>query len=277
MTMGRFSKLETGAGSQPERDPDEGPMGLRSRVRPSVAAEDATGPDYDQGHYQAEGDRLFYSGDFKMALRAYSRAMQVDNSAVDPWIGQILSLVKMKQHREAAMWAMRAMELFPQEPRLASLQGVTMALTGARQRAIACSDFAMARAGNADAFTWAMRGQILSYCENPNAAFCFDKVMETRERNDWRILALVGDFLLTQRKWARGLEFLRPAVEINSSNGWLWKRLGYASEQLGLTQPALEAYRAALEINMSDREAQESLRRMGSVPLPVRLWRRLRG
>ncbi len=272
--MGRFSKLETGAGASPEKDPDEGPLGLRSRVRPKPAADASGEPDYNQGHYQAEGDRLFYTGEFQKALRAYSRAMQVDHSAVEPWMGQILSLLKLKQQREAAMWAMRAIELFPEDPRLASLQGLTLALTGARQRAISCSDFAMARPAGGSAFTWAIRGQILSHCENANARFCFDKVLETREPGDWQILAQVGDFLLTEKKWARALEFLRPAVEIRSANPWLWKRLGYANEHLGFTQPALEAYRAALVINPNDREAQEHLRRLGVVSLPVRLWRK---
>lgn len=273
--MGRFRKLETGAGAEPEVDPDAGPHGLRTRVRRDRAS-DAPTPDqdYDQGHYQAEGERLFFEGDYKNALRAYSRAMQVDHSAIDPWIGQVLALLKMKQNREATMWAMRAVELFPEDPRLSSLQGLTLAITGSRQRAIACSDFAMGRPGGGTAFTWAMRGQILSLAENPNAAFCFDKVLETREPDDWRILILVGDFLLMDRKWARGLEFLRKAAEIKPANGWLWKRIGYANEHLGLTQAALSSYQAALAKKPNDREAEDHIRRLTSVPLPVRLWRR---
>lgn len=269
--------METHAGEEPTKDPDEGPFGLRSRVRGKGTTDDNAGSDYDQGHYQAEGDRYFYLGDYKMAMRSYSRAMKVDHSAIEPWIGQVLSLVKMKQNREAAMWALRAVELFPEDARLSSLQGLTLALTGARQRAIACSDFAMARPNGGCAFCWAMRGQILAHAENPNSAFCFDKVNETRAGNDWQILAQVGDFLLQEKKWTRALEFLKSAVEINPSNPWLWKRLGFANEQLAFTQPALDAYNAALQINPEDREAEESLRRMATVPLPTRLWRRLMG
>lgn len=274
--MGRFSKLETHAGEEPEKDPDEGPFGLRNRVRPKPTADDAPGTDYDQGHYQAEGDRHFYLGDYKMAMRAYSRAMKVDHSAIDPWVGQVLSLVRMKQYREAAMWALRAVELFPEDARLASLQGLTLALTGARQRAISCSDYAMSRPNGGCAFCWAVRGQILSHAENPNATFCFDKVKELRAGNDWQILAQVGEFLLTEKKWARALEFLKAAIEINPANPWLWKRLGVANEQLAFTQPALDAYNTALEMNPNDREAQDCIQRLTTVPLHTRLWRRLR-
>ena len=275
--MGRFSKLETDAAGSPLEDPGEGAYGLRARVRPKAAAEESGEPDYDQGHYLAEGDRLFYTGEFQKSIRAYSRAMQVDHSTVEPWIGQVLALIRLKQSREAAMWAMRAMELFPEEPRLASLQGLTLALSGSRQRAIACSDFAMSRPGGGSAFTWAVRGQILSHSENSNAGFCFQKVMETRDPADWKILAQVGGFLLSEKKWAKALEFLSPAVQMNPSNPWLWKQVGIANEHLGFTQPAMEAYGAALEINRNDREASEHIKRLTSVPLPVRLWRRFKG
>lgn len=272
--MGRFSKLETGAGAESEKDSEKGPFGLRTKVRNKPQADSSAGPDYDQGHYQAEGDKFFFNGEYEKSLRAYSRAMQVDHSAIEPWIGQVLALINMKQYREATMWAMRAVELFPEDANLSSLQGLTLALTGARQRAISCSDFAMARPGGGCAFTWAMRGQILSHADNPNAAFCFDKVEETRNPEDWRILMIVGDFLVNEKKYARGLQFLRKAVENTSGNAWLWKRIGFANEHLGFTQPALEAYTTALDINPNDRQAQEHLKRLASVPLPVRIWRR---
>lgn len=275
--MGRFSKLETGGGASPDDGPDEGASGLRTRVRNKPGAPARTGIDYDQGHYVAEGDRFLYSGDYQKALRAYSRAMQVDHSAIEPWVGQVIALVRQGQAREAAMWAMRAVELFPQDPRLLSLQGLTLALNGSRQRAISCSDFAMSQPGGGSAFAWMVRGQILAISDNANAAFCFDKVMETREPGDWRILALTGEFLLEQKKWARALEFLRPATEANPSNGWLWKRLGFANERLGLSQPAMQAYRAAAELNPNDRDAHASVQRLGSIPLPVRIWRRMTG
>lgn len=274
--MGRFSKLETDAGAPAEQTRADGPFGLRSRVRPK-AQQTESGPDYDQGHYLHEGDKFLYTGQYQKAMRAYSRAMQVDKSAVEPWIGQVIALVKQNQKREAAMWAMRAVELFPEDPRLVSLQGLTLALNGSRQRAIACSDFAMSQPSGGSAFTWLVRGEILARNDNANAGFCFDKVLETRDGNDWRVLALAGNFLLEQKKWARALEFLKIAVEAQPNNGWLWTRLGLAQEKLGMTQSAMQAYKTALGLNPNDREAKACLDRLVSVPLPVRLWRRLTG
>lgn len=274
--MGRFSKLETGAAAPEEKAEEEFPRVRRSATARNEAA-DSPGPDYDQGHYLSEGDRLFYNGEYQKALRSYSRAMQVDHSAVEPWMGQVLSLVQMKQYRESAVWALRSLELFPEDPRLISLQGLTLALTGSVQRALSCSDYAISRPTATSAFVWALRGQILSLCNNPNASFCFDKAMELRQKDDWQILTLVGQFLLAEKKWSRAAEFLKEAVQINPCSAFLWKRLGIAQERLGLTQGAMEAYTAALHLDAADKEAEANIERLAETALPVRIWRRLFG
>jgi len=242
-----------------------------------VAPEEAVGPDYDQGYYLAEAENLFYQGDYQKALRLYSRAMQVDQSTVDPWIGQVLSLIELGQKREAAMWALRSLELFPEDPRLISLQGLTYALNGTIKRGLACSDYAISQPLPATAFIWAVRGHILSLADNQNATFCFDKAMEVRQKDDWKTPLRIGLLLISEKKWSRAAEFLELAVQVNGKNPFAWKKLGFAREQLGLAQPALEAYQAAIHLNVADKEADDAMRRLTCTSLPVRLWRRLFG
>lgn len=174
--MGRFRKLETGTPAAPAAGDDPG-TGRKSDGGHGT-------PDYDQGHYLAEADRLFYSGEYQKALRSYSRAMEVDHAAIEPWKGQILCLIKLKQTREATMWALRAIELFPEAPELVNLQGLTLALSGASQRAISCSDFAMSLPDGGTAFTWLIRAEILARADNPNAAYCYEKVKDLRNPAD---------------------------------------------------------------------------------------------
>ncbi|MGI8905900.1 MAG: tetratricopeptide repeat protein [Candidatus Sumerlaeaceae bacterium] len=270
--MGRFSKLETGTGLEPVREPAVEEALPRVRRR----AEEVPPPhDYDQGHYLAEADKLYYAGEYQKALRQYSRAMQVDQSAVDPWLGQVMCLVELKQYREASMWALRSLELFPEEPRLVSVQGLTYALGGTIKRALACSDYAISRPVPGSAFVWALRGHILSIADNSNASFCFDKAMEVREKDDWRTPMRIGLLLLQEKKWSRAAEFLQLAVQSNPRNGFLWKKLGLSNEKMGLSQPALEAYQAAMHLNVDDREASACIDRLTSTGLPARVWRRL--
>jgi tetratricopeptide (TPR) repeat protein len=271
--MGRFSKLETGTTSQPQSEQSESqearPRFSRKRDEQAVPA-----TDYDQGHYVSEAEKFYFAGEYQKALRQYSRAMQVDQSAVEPWIGQVLCLIELKQYREAMMWALRGLELFPEEPRLISVQGLAYALNGTIKRGLACSDYAISRPGASSGFTWAVRGHILSLADNSNATFCFDKAMEVRPKDDWRTPMRIGLLLVQEKKWSRAAEFLQSAVEANPRNGYLWKKLGLAKERMGLAQPALEAYEAALHLNSDDREAEASIQRLTTTGLSARLWRR---
>ncbi len=271
--MGRFSKLETGTGKEPALEVTEVDGLPRKRKRGEEALPPA--PDYDQGHYVSEGDKYYYNGDYQKALRQYSRAMQVDQSSIDPWIGQVLCLVELKQFREANMWVLRALELFPEEARLIAVQGLVYALNGTIKRGLACSDYAISRPGASGAFVWALRGHVLSLADNSNAAFCFDKAMEVRQKEDWRTPMRIGLLLLQEKKWSRAAEFLQTAVQLNQRNGFLWKKLGLANEKMGLSGPALEAYQAATHLNVDDREAEGNIQRLTSTSLPARLWRRL--
>ena len=115
------------------------------------------------------------------------------------------------------------------------------------------------------------------HCDNPNAGFCFDKILETRRANDWQIAALTGMFLIQAKKWSRALEFLKLAVEVQPQNPHAWNLIGHAAENLGMTQTAIEAYNVVLEQNSTNAEARAGLERATSTPLPVRIWRRVFG
>lgn len=273
--MGRFSKLETGTPASPHAD--ESSVGeAKARVTRKRSEESAGPPaDYDQGHYLSEADKYYFTGEYQKALRQYSRAMQVDQSAIDPWIGQVLCLIELKQYREAMMWALRGLELFPEEPRLIAVQGLTYALNGTIKRGLACSDYAISRPGASSGFVWALRGHVLSLADSANSTFCFDKAMEVRQKDDWRTPMRIGLLLLQEKKWSRAAEFLQVATESNPRNGFLWKQLGLANEKMGLVQPALEAYQAALHLNANDRDADAAIRGLTSTGLPTRVWRRL--
>ncbi len=269
--MGRFSKLETGDAGESGQTPS--PAAVRARA---AAAADANSPIYDHGYYAAEADRLFFAGEFEKALRVYSRAIQADHAQIGPWLGQVLCLVEMKQTKEALIWVKRGLELFPEEARMISLQGVAYAQQGMLQRGIGCSDYAL-QITAADPMVWLLRGQILTLADNRNAQACFDKAMETRRPGEWQVPMMAGMFLLERRKWTQAAEFLRKAVAENTGLDHLWVLLGKANEQLGVTQAALDAYQAALDLNPSNQQAQNSVARLSRTPLLVRVARRLMG
>jgi tetratricopeptide (TPR) repeat protein len=269
--MGRFSKLETAGQDAVTARQSEAAAGRRSP--PEAAAEEGE-PDYGYAYYAAEADKQFYSGDARRALQLYSRAIQADAAQVAPWLGQILCLLELRQPREAMVWVRRALELFPEDPRLVSARGAVYAHLGMVQQAIGCSDFALNISGR-DPLVWVLRGEILTIADNRNASICFEKAMEARPHGDWQIPMLIGLACLRQKRWAPAAEYLKRATEQFQGNDHLWERLGHAQEHLGLVQAALESYRAATHINPHNAAAEDAIRRLTRTPFIVRWLRRL--
>ncbi|MCX7017439.1 MAG: hypothetical protein NTY46_00285 [Candidatus Sumerlaeota bacterium] len=169
-----------------------------------------------------------------------------------------------------------AAELFPEEARIISLQGAVYASQGMTQRALGCSDYALSL-GGFEPLIWVLRGIILSLADNSNAAACFSKAMEIRSADDWLTPMRIGLHLLREKKWQSSAEHLHAAAEISKSNDYLWERLGYANEALSLTNSAVEAYRAALQINSTNARAEAGLRRLCNTPFFTRIFRRILG
>jgi tetratricopeptide (TPR) repeat protein len=203
--MGRFSQLETG-GLDEGADSGGAKPALTIREKRALANSEESAPSYDAAYYQAEAEKLLYSGQFEKALRKYSRAAQQSKSTVDCWIGQILCLCLLNQTREAQNWSRRALELFPEDPRLISLQGMAYAMAGSVQRALACSDFALSK-GQPDSLCFLIRAMILELAENSNSRAVFDKAMELRQANDYKVPLLIGLFLMNHRRPSKAIDY----------------------------------------------------------------------
>lgn len=269
--MGRFSKLETN-GSASTAEESSGSLQPVSQTAKAAAPE----VEYDSSHYLSEGDGLFYRGQYQKALRLYSRAIQADHSLVEPWVGQVLCLIEMKQLGEAMVWVKRALELFPEDARIVSLEAVVYAYRGMVQRGLGASDYAI-KIDASDPLVWFLRAQILCMADNRNYQFCLDKAMEMRHPEDWKLPMLVGQFMLRQKRWAQAVENLKMAVAANARNPFAWRMLGQAYEKMALTQAALDAYHQAEELDTTGLEARSAIQRLTTTPLLVRLIRRLFG
>jgi len=263
--MGRFSKLETGKQRiAKEEKPPGGPAGAEG-----AAAEE----EYGYSYYVEKADNHYFRGEFDKALRQYSRALQVDNSQVYPWIGQVLSLLAMDQIKEADLWVGRAIELFPEDPGLLSLRALVHARKGMLHRAIGASDYALSR--GASPFAWLARGEILLLARNRNAPFCFEKALEEAGGDDWRIAMLAGLAYYRHRKYSSALDYFRRACSVEMRNPYLWYHLGRCYLLLSFNDQAIEAFNRALELDPKFRKAEKALKEAKSTNFLSRLVRRL--
>lgn len=261
--MGRFSKLET----HPTQAP---PQAETAQEREIQGAEPVT---FDG--IMREADASFHTGDYSRALRLYSQALQEDNTRVEPWQGQVIALLLQSQVREADIWARRAAEAFPKHPAILSLHGLVFAMQGMTKRGLGTCDYAMGLAGP-DPVCWVARGWILLEADNDNWRACFAKAGELAGAGNWRMEMLMGLILERYRKWVHAVEHFEATVRNQTSNFFLWHRLGVCQARLGLASKAVESQKHALEINPTYAPAEKELRRHGGFPVGALFARFLR-
>ncbi|CAN5207823.1 hypothetical protein BH09SUM1_BH09SUM1_07680 [soil metagenome] len=265
MAEGRFSKLE----STPSREPMKPPPGTIPRdSRPGDLAANAGShavPENEGGYagFLLQADEAFYLGDYRTSLRHYSRALQLENSQVYPWIGQISSLIELKQYKEAELWSNRALEQFPEDGSLLSQRGRVLALTGNLKRAIGVSDYATQKGGTE--WSWLARGEILLEANDSNALFCFEKAAEIAGKEDWRIPALAARAYMRRRQWANAEQFLLRAIQLNGHNFFIWFQLAQVLLELNFTDRCRDALSRVMQLKPDFRPARE---------LEMRLYRR---
>ncbi len=221
----------------------------------------------------------FYTGDWRQALRFYSRAIQMETTRVDPWAGQVLALLFLDQVREADIWSRRLLECFPDHPTAVSLNGLVRSLQGMTRSGIGSSDFAMSK-GHADELCWIVRGWMLLEGGNQNWMPCLDKAIEQCPPDGWRYHLLMGLVLERYKKWPQAVKAYQTAVDQKLDNYYLWNRLGHCYDQLGLARKALEAHQHALSLNPDYPPARKAVSDLSAFPLTTflrkaaRLFRR---
>jgi tetratricopeptide (TPR) repeat protein len=267
LAEGRFSKLER----KDEKGPLEPPAG-------TVARESTGHPQHapdieDQNLYPTfieEADKEFFVGNYREALRHFSRALQQENTHVYPWIGQISALIGMKQYREAELWSQRALEQFPEDPSLLSQRARVLALTGNLKRALGVSDYAMTK--GATSWAWLARGEVLLEGRQSNALFCFEKAMELADKEDWRVPTLAGLAFSRHRQWANAQDYLRQAAERNAKNFYVWYELGRVQFEMGNMDRSRDSLSRAMQLNPEFRPAKDLERMIYRRPFLKRIF-----
>lgn len=264
--MGRFSKLEW----EPDKnskipDPLLKPDEKKDLISDTGKEEDAE--IYDYYFYLKKAENFFFTGDFKNSLRQYSRALQMDNSQIDPWVGQVFCLIFLKQLQEADLWISRGLELFPDHPQMLSLRGVIYAHKGMVKRGISTSDFAMTLKTGITPIVWIIRGEILLLGDNKNASFCFEKAIEISNQTDWQTPTMIGMIYYRNKCYTIASHYFQTACSRNLAHYYLWHLLGMSYKKLGIDTKAIEAFKRALELKPDYRESTDAIRSIMTYPV----------
>lgn len=234
--MGRFDKLERPGA----------PAAAGTAPRVPERAEAGAVPDSYPEHLE-QADSHFYAGDFREALRSYSRALSTDGTKPAAWAGQVRCLLALRQIREATTWVKQALDHFPEDPLIISESARVLARNGDIKRAIGSSDYALGR--RADSDCWVARGDVLLVADDSNARSCFEKAMAQAPPDDWRTPHRIALCCLHQRKFSTGLEYIKIACERAPSHPHTWRLHAMILRELNYTDRARDvlAHAAQLE------------------------------
>lgn len=251
--MDRFSQLEFGEKS-PERKPSYGE------------------PIRDADYFHKEALRYWLAGDFELALRNYSRVLERNSTFFDAWVGQVLMLIELAEYNEAAVWADKALELFPEHPELLAAKAVACSRDAKPEKAIAYSDNSISK-DNITARVWLARAEVLLHRKSPVADNCISKAIGIAG-NAAPVIKLEAARLLRKKgSYAAAIGHLNDVITIFPKSALAWYELGCCQAKLGLSQ-ANATLQQSLKLRPNWEEAKTALRQFNKRGLFSRLFKR---
>lgn len=225
----------------------------------------------DETYYVAEARRAFENGKFEQALRLYSKVLEFNPQNTAAWTNQVRMLIELGEHREAKLWADKALERFPREPELLAAKAVALGRSGDLPAALAFSDASIEERGDTP-YIWLARGDVLLARREQRADYCFEKALLLAPK-DWFVAWLAARIRVYYEQFALALKLTAQALEWNSSHFLLWLQQGQCQQALGLVSLSRNSYGQAQQLNPLCAEIGPALASLSGSGL----WPQLRG
>ncbi len=241
--MRRFSRLEFGDRS----DENAGKRGAGEEIR-------------DEEYFHKQAVRYWLAGDFELALRNYSRALEQNSTFYPGWLGQVLMLIELGEYKEAAVWVDKALEMFPEHPELLAAKAVACARDSRMEKAIGYSDNSIAK-DNVTSIVWLARAEVLLNRKSNIAQNCISKAVSAAAGEEGPMVRLRAGHLLNQRgDYAAALQYLRAVTDELPKSALAWYELGCCQARLGRPE-AQVSFEQALKMRPDWPVAEEALRK----------------
>lgn len=214
--MDRFSQLEFGEAG-------------RERKRPQ--GEPIRNADY----FHKEALKYWLAGDFELALRNYSRVLEINSTIFDAWVGQVLMLIELGEYREAVVWADKALEFFPEHPELLAVKAVACCRDAKMEKAIAYSDNSISKE-KITSRVWLARAEVLLNRKSSIAENCISKAVSIAD-NMAPIIKLEAARLLRRKGcYSTAIGHLNDVVKVFPKSALAWYELGCCQAKLGRSE-----------------------------------------
>ena len=239
--MSRFGNLEFGD----------------AKSRPIKAGADGT-PIRSAGYFLEQAEKLYLAGDFELALRNYSRALEHNPAEYEGWFGQLRMLIELAEYEEALLWADKALEYYPEHPDLLATKSVASTRSGRLDKAMAYTDNALSQKGGTP-YVWLARAEVLLERGSATAAHCVSNAVAAGNASP-RVELEAGRTLLRAGHCAAALGYLRKAAGLLPGSALAWLELGRCQAALGFPETAMTLSQC-LTLRPNWPPAREALRR----------------
>ena len=188
-----------------------------------------------QNYYR--GRELESAGRMPEAIPHYNEVVRVGLDQIsrhvanrNTYVHLTRALRRLGRHNEVLNWGRQGLRIFPDEYRLLETMGQSFFFLGNLE-------------------------QSLAYMER------YANVMPDGDRISLAYF-FIGEILRMTHKYYRADMAYTKAVHFSPNMALWWYRLGSVREQVGDTEPALEAYRRALQLNPNHNGARNGLARL---------------
>jgi tetratricopeptide (TPR) repeat protein len=212
--------------------------------------------DHDEHYWLKTASTDRRNGMHELALRHYSRALEMDKSLVTGWVGQVQMLIALAEYPEAELWSRKALELFKNNAELLASRGQALCRMGDLKNARANCDAAINQQGS-NSLPWVARGELMLARKEAIDVYCFDKASQLD--GDWLLLLEIGAIYLHYGQSTKALQRTRTAVEKAPDQAYCWYREGICEMALGLDRAAEKSFGRCLQLEPKHPRARDSV------------------
>lgn len=242
--MARFNRLElsddspqvsqTGKKDIPDTPPEK-------RYRHSVA------------DWMREASDFRRKGLYETALRAYGRAAECERSHVAAWVGQAQMLILLGEPRQAEMWTISSLKMFPNNAELLAARSQALCRLGSLREALQFNDAAIQGEGTS-AYRWSVRGEVMTATKSPTASHCFDNAEQIDA--DWLVRTEHANILRFYKNPLQALGRATAATHKAPDVPFAWRIKGICEYESGFRAQALQSFERTLQLDPDSKEAK---------------------
>ncbi len=259
--MPRFNRLEFPDDDSPAPPPRKAAEAERPEKRYKSSVAD----------WMHEADTHRRLGLYEEALRSYGRALECERSHVDAWVGQARMLILLDEPRQAEMWTVSGLKVFPGNADLLAARAQAICRLGNHREAMQYNDAAIQGEGNSP-YRWTVRGELMTAAKSSTAGHCFDSAEQMDP--DWLIRVDHANILRYYHAPLKGISRATVAVHAAPDAPLAWLTKGICEFEAGFNTEAVKSLEHALQLKPDLREAKRWLAAVENDPrLLQRLWR----